>query len=132
MFLAVFPLRIKKVAQEWRKRVDADGDGNVSPQERAAFGEKLRAEWKKHTEAADADGDGKVSREERRDYWKKLRDKYDADGDGKLNDQAIQDGSRILSAYLLPDETKLWIITDAAVDDQGNRQATTLLLPEEY
>lgn len=52
--------------------------------------------------------------------------------DGKLNDQAIQDGSRILSAYLLPDETKLWIITDAAVDDQGNRQATTLLLPEEY
>ena len=52
--------------------------------------------------------------------------------DGKLNDRAIDDGSRILSAYRLPDETKLWIITDAAMDDQGNRQATTLLLPEEY
>ena len=52
--------------------------------------------------------------------------------DGQLNDQAVQDGSRILSAYLLPDETKLWIITDAVIDDEGNRQATTLLLPEEY
>ena len=52
--------------------------------------------------------------------------------DGKLNDQALQDGSRLLSAYLLPDETKLWIITDAVIDEQRNRQATTLLLPEEY
>ena len=54
------------------------------------------------------------------------------DEDGQLNDQAVQDGSRILSAYLLPDETKLWVITDAVIDNQGNRQATTLLLPEEY
>ena len=54
------------------------------------------------------------------------------DEDDQLNDQAVQDGSRILSAYLLPDETKLWIVTDAVSDGQGNRQATTLLLPEEY
>ncbi len=54
------------------------------------------------------------------------------DEDGQLNDQAIQDGSRILSAYRLPDETKLWIITDAAIDDRGHREATTILLPEEY
>jgi hypothetical protein len=52
--------------------------------------------------------------------------------DSQLNEQAVQDGSRILSSYQLPDGTKFWIITDAAVDDQDNRQSTTLLLPEEY
>ena len=52
--------------------------------------------------------------------------------DGALNDQAVVDGSRIMSAYLLPDETKLWVITEATVDESGNRPATTLLLPEEY
>lgn len=52
--------------------------------------------------------------------------------DKSLNDQALIDGSRVLSVYSLPDDTKLWIITDAVIDDQGNRQATTLLLPEEY
>ena len=30
-----------------------------------------------------------------------------------------------------PDETKLWIITEAA-DDAGVRVATTMLLPDEY
>jgi hypothetical protein len=54
------------------------------------------------------------------------------DGDKESNQDALQSGARILSAYLLPDETKLWIITDAAVDEQGTRLATTLLLPEEY
>jgi len=52
--------------------------------------------------------------------------------DKQANDEALKSGARLLSAYFLPDETKLWIITDAVVDDQGNRQATTLLLPEEY
>ena len=52
--------------------------------------------------------------------------------DAALNDLAIQDGSRILSAYLLPDETTFWIITDATIDDEGTRQVTTLLLPEDY
>ena len=54
------------------------------------------------------------------------------DEDGQLNDQAVEDGSRILSGYLLPDETKLWIITEAAVDGQRTRPSTSLLLPEEY
>mgnify|MGYP003679283559 CR=1 FL=1 len=54
------------------------------------------------------------------------------DEDGHLNDMAIEDGSRILSAYHLPDETKIWIITDAEIDEEHNRQATTFLLPEEY
>ena len=52
--------------------------------------------------------------------------------DKETNEQALIDGSRLLSAYTLPDGTKLWIITDAVIDDHGNRQATTMLLPEEY
>jgi hypothetical protein len=52
-------------------------------------------------------------------------------GDWQLNDQALQDGSRILSAYKTLKGTKIWIITEAA-DDDGTRAATTLLLPEEY
>jgi hypothetical protein len=51
--------------------------------------------------------------------------------DKQANDDALRSGARLLSAYFLPDETKLWIITDAA-DDKGRRQATTFLLPEEY
>jgi hypothetical protein len=49
-----------------------------------------------------------------------------------MNDLAVNDGSRILSAYLLPDETKIWIITDAEVDEKHNREVTTILLPEDY
>ena len=53
--------------------------------------------------------------------------------DKELNNQALIDGSRILSAYTLPDnETKIWIITDAEIDDQHHRQCTTFLLPDEY
>ena len=54
--------------------------------------------------------------------------------DWKTNDQAVEDGDRILSAYPI-DPTKpckgfgdntLWIITEA------DRSVTTLLLPDEY
>lgn len=51
--------------------------------------------------------------------------------DKKANEDALKYGSRILSAYHLKDKTKIWIITDA-VDGRGIRNATTLLLPEEY
>ena len=51
--------------------------------------------------------------------------------DWQANDQALQDGSRIFSAYQTLKSKKLWIITEAVGDD-GNRAATTLLLPEEY
>jgi hypothetical protein len=55
------------------------------------------------------------------------------DEDKAANVQALKDGTRLLSAYLLPDETKLWIITDGVINpDTGERYATTLLLPEEY
>jgi hypothetical protein len=54
-----------------------------------------------------------------------------SDDDRRLNDDAVADGSRILSAYRTNQGVKLWIITEAA-DDQGQRAATTILLPEEY
>ena len=51
--------------------------------------------------------------------------------DKQANEAALQTGARLMSAYFLPDETKLWIITEAQ-DDNGTRAATTFLLPEEY
>ena len=51
--------------------------------------------------------------------------------DWKLNDQALVDGSRLLSAYRTLKGKKLWVITEAT-DDRGHRAATTILLPEDY
>jgi len=51
--------------------------------------------------------------------------------DKRANDESLIDGSRILSAYILPTKVKVWIITEAT-DDEGRRAATTILLPEEY
>lgn len=48
-----------------------------------------------------------------------------AEGDKGINEQAIKDGSRIMSVYKLEDTT-LWIITEA------DRSTTTVLLPSEY
>jgi len=53
------------------------------------------------------------------------------DDDKRLNDESVKDGSRLMSAYLTTDGTKLWVITEAA-DEVGHRMATTILLPEEY
>jgi len=47
------------------------------------------------------------------------------DEDKQLNNAALQDGSRLFSAYTVGNE-KLWIITEA------DRSSTTLLLPREY
>lgn len=46
--------------------------------------------------------------------------------DARANDQALQNGDRLLSAYRLLDDTKIWIITEA------DRSSTCILLPEEY
>lgn len=46
--------------------------------------------------------------------------------DRMLNDKALDDGGRLLSAYHLPDGTKVWVITEA------DRSATTIMLPSEY
>jgi hypothetical protein len=50
--------------------------------------------------------------------------------DMRANAEALKCGSRILSAYTLPTGVKIWIITEAT-DDEGDREATTILLPEE-
>lgn len=46
--------------------------------------------------------------------------------DRQANDQALVEGTRILSAYQAANGTKFWIITDAG------HWVTTLLLPEDY
>ena len=46
--------------------------------------------------------------------------------DQRANDRAVQDGSRLLSAYRTKTGVKFWIITEA------DRSATIVLLPEEY
>ena len=65
--------------------------------------------------------------------------------DAALNELAITDGSRVMSVYRLVDAEKLkatpkqkrtdlpsvWVITDGTNDD-GKREYTTLLLPEDY
>ena len=47
-------------------------------------------------------------------------------GDWGLNDLALVDGTRLLSAYRTAKGKRLWIITEA------DRAATTILLPDEY
>jgi hypothetical protein len=51
--------------------------------------------------------------------------------DRQANDEALQTGARLLSAYKLEDQSRIWIITEAA-GEHGERAATTYLLPEEY
>ena len=55
--------------------------------------------------------------------------------DAQANKEALQEGSRVLSSYLLPPplsegetlaSAKVWIITEA------DQSVTTILLPEEY
>ena len=53
------------------------------------------------------------------------------DEDEQANEDALQDGSRILSAYHTSTGQKIWIITEAA-DEDDRREATTILLPDEY
>jgi hypothetical protein len=46
--------------------------------------------------------------------------------DWNANDEALALGARLLSAYQLETQGRLWIITEA------DRSATTILLPAEY
>ena len=46
--------------------------------------------------------------------------------DWQLNDQALLDGSRLLSAYTTLKGVRLWVITEA------DRSSTCVLRPEEY
>ncbi len=51
--------------------------------------------------------------------------------DEQANEDALHDGSRILSAYHTSTGQKIWIITEAA-DEDDRREVTTILLPDEY
>lgn len=51
--------------------------------------------------------------------------------DKASNDDALRNGSRIFSAYRLATGVRVWLITEA-VDDDGMRASTMLLLPSEY
>ena len=46
--------------------------------------------------------------------------------DWQVNEEALRDGSRLLSAYVASNGTKFWIITES------DRTVTTSLLPDEY
>lgn len=46
--------------------------------------------------------------------------------DQRVNNHALTEGGRLLSAYTLNDGQTLWIITEA------DRSSTCLLLPDEY
>lgn len=49
-----------------------------------------------------------------------------SDDDRHQNDLSIDTGLRLISIYAMPDQTKLWVITES------DRSATTFLLPDEY
>ena len=65
-------------------------------------------------------------------FWPYLKRHANGDwGDINAEDKAenelsIKEGFRLLSAYMLPEGGRIWIITEA------DRSATTILLPEEY
>ena len=46
--------------------------------------------------------------------------------DRASNDNALKQGDRLLSSYLLSDACKIWVITE------WDRSVTTVLLPEDY
>jgi hypothetical protein len=46
--------------------------------------------------------------------------------DKRVNDSAVAEGGRVLSVYHLPDQSKIYIVTEA------DRSSTCILLWEEY
>lgn len=54
--------------------------------------------------------------------WGDALDEHDV----AANTAALEHGDRLLSSYVLSDETKVWIITEA------DRSVTTVLFPEDY
>lgn len=46
--------------------------------------------------------------------------------DQQTNLEAVANGERVLTSYLLSDGTKIWVITEA------DRSSTCVLLPDEY
>ena len=48
------------------------------------------------------------------------------EGDRQVNEESVNNGDRLMSAYTLRTGVKIWIITES------DRSVTTLLLPDEY
>jgi hypothetical protein len=71
-------------------------------------------------EAVGQDALGLLRRHQSGDWGTVCRD------DAQANEQALLHGERLLSAYLLSDGRKVWVITEA------DRSSTCLLLPAEY
>lgn len=77
------------------EQFDKDGDGKLSPDERSAMREAMKAKSEERRAAMlkkfDADGDGKLSKEEREKAMEERKaemlKKYDKDGDGKLSEE---------------------------------------------
>jgi len=65
-----------------------------------------------------------VRRHQSRDWGDLERD------DKEANERALTTGARIFSSYRVADD-RIWIITDAADDDQV-RASTCVLLPSDY
>jgi hypothetical protein len=51
--------------------------------------------------------------------------------DKAVNERALKTGGRLLSAYTLPGNHRIWVITEAS-DRPLVRELTTVLLPDEY
>ena len=51
--------------------------------------------------------------------------------DQKANDQALLDGSRLLSSYRTLKGVVIWVLTEAEGDD-GQRASTCVITPDEY
>jgi Ca2+-binding EF-hand superfamily protein len=79
--------------KEFLEKYDADGDGELSRQERRAGMRAEREAWRKRmVEAYDKDGDGELSDQERRAGWRAEREKrwirmFDKDKDGQLSEE---------------------------------------------
>lgn len=53
------------------------------------------------------------------------------DEDQRANEQALETGDRLLSAYVVPDVGRIYIITDAE-NDECERVSSTVMFCDEY
>ena len=82
-----------KLKKKMMEKFDADGDGELSDDEKKAMRNHIKTQWEaKRAEKLklyDADGDGELSKEERKTAHaaekRKWVQKYDTDGDGELS-----------------------------------------------
>jgi Ca2+-binding EF-hand superfamily protein len=79
--------KMKERAEQWFKKVDADGDGTISRQEAEANAPRLA----KHFDEIDTDHDGTLTREELRAARKAMHERHHQGGrPGSQDDKAQQ------------------------------------------